>query len=84
MISGFEITCANKNYRGVIVRIGGQGWSMDLRDAIVKVVNKQLRLNVRVNGTPVEVGVRGDGFDSYLALEPDGFPLHDLTDLPSC
>lgn len=84
MPSGFEITCANKNYRGIIVRIGGEGWNMETRDAIVKIVNKRLRLSIRVNGTSIEVGVRGDGIDSYLALEPDGRPLHDLTDLPSC
>jgi hypothetical protein len=83
-MSGFEITCANKDVRGRIIRIGGEGWSMEIRDAIVKTVSHHLRLYVRVNGTLVEVGVRGEGFDAYLALEPEGFPLHNLTDLASC
>jgi hypothetical protein len=31
----------------------------------------------------VQVGVRGEGFDAYFVLEPDGFPLHNLN-FPSC
>lgn len=84
MLAGFEITCANKNYRGIIVRIGGSGWSMDARQAIVKMGNQQLRLNICIDGSYFDVGVRGEGFDAYLALEPDGFPLHSLDGLPSC
>ncbi len=83
-MTGFEITCANRNPQGLIVRIGGDGWSLDTHEAIVRVVSSQLQLRIRVNGSSVQVGVRGEGFDSYLALEPDGFPLHSLNDLPSC
>jgi hypothetical protein len=84
MMSGFEVTCANKNQRGFIVRIGGEGWSMDAREALVKIMSNQVRLRVRVNNQFADIGIRGEGSDAYLALEPDGFPLHDLTDLPSC
>jgi hypothetical protein len=83
-MSGFEITCANRSAQGMITRIGGDGWSLEAREAIVKLISNQLRLTVRTNGNYVQVGVRGEGFDAYLALEPDGFPLHKLTDLPSC
>lgn len=81
---GFEITCANKNQQGFIVRIGGAGWSLEAHEAIVRIISKQLQLRIRVNGIYAQVGIRGKGFDSYLALEPDGFPLHDLEDLPGC
>ncbi|HEX2906032.1 MAG TPA: hypothetical protein VHO69_04185 [Phototrophicaceae bacterium] len=84
MPSGFEITCANKNYGGLIVRVGGDGWSLDNGEAISQILLKQLRLYIRVDAQFVDVGVRGDGQNTYLALEPDGFPLHDLTDLTSC
>ena len=82
-MSGFEITCINKNSRGLVVRIGGSGWSLGAHDAIVKVISNQIRFTIRVNGTIVQVGVRGEGFDAYLVLEPDGFPLHNLN-FPSC
>jgi hypothetical protein len=84
MMSGFEITCANKNQRGLIVRIGGQGWSMEARDAIKKIMSNQVRLRIRVNEAFTDIGIRGEGFDAYLVLEPEGFALHDLNDLPSC
>lgn len=82
--AGFEITCVNKNARGLIVRVGGVGWSMPVHNAIVSLISQQLRLHIRVNDTFRDVGVRGDSFDSYLVLEPDGVPLHDLPDLASC
>jgi hypothetical protein len=84
MMSGYEITCANKNRLGVIIRIGGAGWSLDGHEAIVKIMSGQLRLRIRVGGSYQDVGVRGEGMNAYLALEPDGFPLHELHDLPSC
>jgi hypothetical protein len=82
-MSGFEITCANKNSRGRVVRIGGEGWSLGVHEAIVKIVSNQLRFTIYVDGDLVQLGVRGEGFDAYLALEPEGSPLHDL-DIPSC
>lgn len=79
-----EITCANKNPRGVIVRIGGEDWSLSVRDAIVKLSSRQLRLTLLFDNEMVEIGVRGEGSNAYLVLEPDGRPLHDLEGLPSC
>lgn len=84
MASGFRIMCANKNQQGFIIRVAGSGWTLTAHEAIVKLNNQQLRFNVRVDGKDIDVGVRGEGFDAYLVLEPDGFPLHNLTDLPSC
>jgi len=84
MMSGFEITCANKNPAGLIVRVGGDGWSYENHEAIKKILTGQLRLKIRIDHQEREVGVRGDGTHTYLALEPDEFPLHDLHDLPSC
>jgi|FLYN01.1.fsa_nt_gi hypothetical protein len=83
-MSGYEITCANRDTRGGIVRIGGEGWSLSVHEAIVKLVSQQLRLNIYVDGRLYDVGVRGDGADAYLAVEPDGFPLHSLAGLQSC
>lgn len=74
-MSGFEITCINRNAQGLIVRIGGAGWSLGTHEAIIKLISQQLRLMVMVDGKLVAVGVRGEGFDAFLALEPDGFPL---------
>ena len=84
MVSGLEILCVSKNYAGSIVQISGDGWSLTTREAIMQILNKQLRLNIRVDGIYHDVGLRGEGFDTYLATEPDGFPLHNLTDLPAC
>lgn len=80
----YEIMCANKNVQGVILRIGGDGWSLSLHEAVVKVINKELQLFIRVNGKSARVGIRGEGYDAYLVVESDGYPLHQLTDLPSC
>ena len=82
-MSGFKITCANKNANGLIVRITGEGWSLGVHEAIVKIISNQVRLAICIDGKLVQVGVCGEGFDAYLALEPDGFPLHNL-DVPSC
>lgn len=83
-MSGFEITCVNKDQRGAIVRIGGQGWSLTIHEAVVKIISHQLRLWVRVDGADFDVGVRGEGFAAYLVIEPEGFALHNLTALQSC
>jgi hypothetical protein len=83
-MSGFQITCANKNTSGVIVRVGGPGWSLDMHEAIKGLVTGQLRLNIRIGDTQHDVGVRGDGMDAYLVLEPDGTPLHEIDGLSDC
>jgi hypothetical protein len=84
MMSGFEITCVNKDHRGVIVRVGGEGWNMGVREAILDIIGQRLRLHIRLDEKFVDIGVKGEGFDAYLALEPEGLPLHEITDLPSC
>ena len=83
-MSGFEITCINKDQRGAMVRLGGAGWSMQVHDAIVKLISHQLRLYIRVDDTFFDVGVRGDGFAAYLVLEPEGFALNELSSVASC
>lgn len=83
-MSGFEITCVNKDQRGLILRVGGVGWSMEAHDAIVKLITNKVRLNILLGNEYVEVGVRGEGFDSYLAIEPEGQALHLVEGLPSC
>jgi hypothetical protein len=84
MASGFQITCANKNPNGVIVRVGGQGWSLSIHEAIVKISSQQLRLHIRLDNEYFDIGVRGNGTSAYLVLEPDGTPLHNVSGLPSC
>jgi hypothetical protein len=82
-MSGFEITCVNKNSSGLVVRIGGNDWSLGTHEAVVKIISKHLRLTILVDEDYFEVGVRGEDFAAYLVLEPDGFPLHNLN-FPSC
>ncbi len=65
------------------MRVGGQGWSAAIHEVIVQIISQQARFFVQVGDNFVEVGVRGDGFDAYLALEPDGVALHNLN-IPSC
>jgi hypothetical protein len=84
MMSGFEVTCANRTPGGRIIRVGGNGWSYENHEAILKILTQQIRLRIRVDDQFREVGVRGSGTHAYLALEPDGYPLHDLKSLPSC
>lgn len=83
-MSGFEITCGNKDAGGTLVRVGGDGWSMAIHDAIVKLVSGQVRLFISIGEEAIDIGVRGEGSSSYLALEPDGYPLHQVIDLASC
>ncbi len=83
-MTGWQITCANRDQRQQLVRVGGDGWSMTIREVITGVISRQTRLYIRVNENFHDVGVRGEGFDAYLVIEPDGFPLHELYDLPSC
>jgi hypothetical protein len=82
--SGFEITCINKNPQGRIVRIGGDGWSLSTHEAIHKVLGQQLRLKLLLGNAYVEVGIRNTEDDVYLAIEPEGDALSDLTGIPSC
>jgi hypothetical protein len=44
MMSGLEITCVNKDRRGLIMRIGGENWSISIQDAITKLLSKQVRM----------------------------------------
>ncbi len=83
-MSGYEITCANKNQNGLLTRVGGDNWSLGIQEAMTKLLSQQLRFYVQVDGTPTEVGIRGDGSETYLVLEPNGYPLHQLTSLQSC
>lgn len=83
-MSGFEITCINRDQRGLITRVGGVGWSMPIHEAVVKVISGQLRMYLRAEEHFFDVGVRGEGFDAYLVLEPEGFALHALSELASC
>ena len=83
-MSGYQITCANRDAHGAIIRIGGEGWTLTIQDAVVKVISQQLRLNIFIDGKLLDVGVGGEGNDAYLVIEPDGFPLHNLTNLQSC
>jgi hypothetical protein len=83
-MSGYEITCANRDSRGAIIRIGGEGWTLTVHEAIVRITTGQIKLMIYLDGRQAEVGIRGEGNESYLAVEPDGFPLHNLTDLQSC
>ena len=84
MISGLQVTCANRNVNGAIVRVGGQGWSLSTHEAIVKISSQQLRLYIRLGNEYFDIGVRGDGTTGNLVLEPDETPLYDIELLPSC
>lgn len=84
MASGFEIRCINKNPQGVIVRVGGAGWSLSAQEAIAKFLSQQLRFNLLLGEKYVDIGVRGEGVDAYLTVEPEGYPLHEIVGIPSC
>jgi hypothetical protein len=84
MMTGYEITCVNKNRNGLLVRIGGENWSLGIYDAVTKLISQQIRFYIHADGNDIEIGIRGEGSDAYLALEPDGFPVHQLMDLQSC
>jgi hypothetical protein len=84
MASGLEITCANKNNQGVIVRIGGPGWSLSTHEAIMNLLNKEICLHLYIGNASFDIGVQGEGNNAYLILEPDGTPLHQLDQLQSC
>ena len=83
-LSGFQVTCANKNLNGTIVRIGGPGWTLSHTEAIFRLQESQLRLYISIGNRSFDIGVRGTGHDSYLVLEPDGEALHDIEGLVSC
>jgi hypothetical protein len=84
MPSGFQVTCANKNQQGVIVRVGGPGWSLSHHEAIRKIDSRQLRLYIFIGDVSFDIGVRVMGNDAYLVLEPDGKPLSEVVELRSC
>lgn len=84
MSTGFQITCANKNLNGTIVRVGGSGWSLSHNDAIIKISENQLRLHIFIGDESFDIGVRRDGKDVYLVLEPEGKALHEVEGLMSC
>lgn len=84
MASGLQITCANKNQNGTIVRLGGAGWSMSLHEVISKIITDHLRLYIFIGDTLHEVGIRGKGQNSYLVLESDETPLSEIDGLISC
>ena len=84
MASGLQITCANKNPNGIIVRVGGQGWSLSIHEVILGIISQQLRLHIRRGNEYFDIGVRGDDTSAYLVLEPDGTPLNAVVGLPSC
>ena len=81
MATGFRITCANKNQHGVIVRVGGQGWSLSTHEAVRKLMSQQIRLHIHLGNEYFDIGVRGDGTEAHLVLEPTGIPLEEL---PGC
>lgn len=83
-MNGYEITCVNKSPGGQLVRIGGDGWSLPIHEAIVKMLSDQIRLFIRINEQEFEIGVRGNGTNAYLVLEPDATALHSIADLTSC
>ena len=84
MVSGFQITCANKNLRGTIVRLGGPDWSMSHQEAIRKIIGNELRLHIFIADVSFDIGVRGEGDNAYLVLEPEAKPLHEVEGLASC
>lgn len=84
MATGFQVTCANKNQQGVVVRIGGPGWSLSIQEAIQKITGKHLRLHIFIGDEAFDIGVRGSGNSVYLVLEPDGKPLSEVPELRSC
>jgi hypothetical protein len=84
MPSGLQITCANKNQSGSILRVGGTGWSYSQREAIHKIIGKQLRLHIFIGDESFDIGVRGEGDGAYLVLEPEGKALSEIEGLNSC
>lgn len=84
MLSGFEITCANKNMTGTIVRLGGVGWSLSHHEAIYRLNSRQIRLFITIGNESFDIGVRGEGDEAYLVLEPDAKALSSVEGLKSC
>jgi hypothetical protein len=84
MPSGFQVTCANKNQHGTIVRVGGPGWSLGHHEAVHRILNHQLRLHIYIGDEVFDIGVRRNDKDAYLVLEPDAKPLDKVEGLSSC
>lgn len=83
-LSGFSITCANKNQSGKIIRIGGQGWSLEIRDALKRIIDNTIKLNITIGNSTYYIGIRGNGDNIYAVLEPGGKRLDDIDGLHSC
>lgn len=84
MATGFHITCANKHPNGTIVRIGGDGWTLDIHEAILQLDSHRIRLNILIGNAYFDIGIREIDNSAYLVLEPDGTPLHEVEGLKSC
>lgn len=84
MPTGFQVTCANKNQQGTIVRVGGPGWSLSIQEATQKIIGKQLRLHIFIGNEAFDIGVRIADNNAYLVLEPDAKPLSEVSELRSC
>ncbi|MEQ8672110.1 MAG: DUF3892 domain-containing protein [Aggregatilineales bacterium] len=82
--SGFHITCANKHPNGTIVRVGGDGWTLDLHEAISQLDGRRIRLTILIGNAYFDIGIREHDNTAYLVLEPDGKPLHEVDGLNSC
>ena len=67
-MTGWQITCANRDQRQQLVRVGGDGWSMTIREVITGVISRQTRLYIRVKEYFHDVGVRGERIDAYLFI----------------
>lgn len=84
MPSGYQITCANKNQNGTIVRVGGPDWALSHYNVIIRIKENQLRFHIFIGDDSFDIGIRGDGCDAYLVLEPEGKALHEVEELKSC
>lgn len=80
----YQITCANKNQNGTIIRVGGQGWSLSHHEAIQKILTNQITMHILVGNQLFLLSVQGKGSDAHLVLEPDGMLLSDVKQLISC
>ena len=83
-MSGFHVTCINRNPAGLIIRIGGADWSMSLAEAISGLVYKRLRLTILIGNEYFDIGLRGQGSNTYLVVEPEGKALAVIEGLYSC
>ncbi len=45
---------------------------------------QQIRLHIHLGNEHLDIGVRGEGTEAHLVLDPTGIPLHEVEELPSC